>query len=327
MSDILVRRDHPRVWPGPVHRLLARLAARTRPADPQGDDVLAMRRRLDSQTRLPPAPRVVQYRDEIAGVPGRWLRPRTTSTHTDRAAVLYLHGGAYTAGGSHTHQLGVSDLVRRTRVPFFLADYRRAPEHPHPAAVDDASAVLMSLAERYGPGHLAVAGDSAGGGLAVATLCRHVATGGPLPVAAALLAPWVDLTLAWAETATDGSHDVLLTASGLRVSAEAYGATSGVEHPEVSPLGAPLAGMPPTLVQIGTWDLLLDEGVELARRMVDAGVDVELDTWQGMQHVFQMFWPVLPEARRANRIVAAFLRGHLGVERPRPQSPEPGLQS
>lgn len=305
---VLVRRDHARVAPAAFHRLLNRAAALTDDPRPSPDP-LSMRRRLDRSTeRLPSVPGVTSTPENVGGVRGLWLRSRHCR---DDAAVLYLHGGAYTGGGSHTHAFLLSHLARLSDLPFFLADYRLAPEHPFPAALDDAVAALDDLSERLGHHRVAIAGDSAGGGLATATLVHRVAQNAPTPAAAALLAPWVDLTLGWSTHSGNQGRDILLTADELRLSAEAYAADTGVDNPLVSPVFADLQGLPPTLIQLGTWDLLADEGEELARRMAAASVDIEFDTWQGMQHVFQVYWALLPEARRANHILAAFLRRHL----------------
>jgi len=200
--------------------------------------------------------------------------------------------------------------VARLKRPAFVVDYRRPPEDPYPAAVDDAAAVVTELADGRGPAAVALAGDSAGGGLSVATLVHLRDLGAPLPAAAWLLCPWVDLTMSRpsmvAHLASSGAPDF----TELAWAAHAYGGDD-LARPGVSPLFADLHGLPPLLVQAGGGDPLLDEDTELATRAAAAGVEVRLEVWERLPHVFQLIFAPFPEAVDARRRGVEFLDRHL----------------
>ncbi len=206
-----------------------------------------------------------------------------------RRAVLYLHGGAYTVGGPGTHRALAAHLAAASSAAVYLLDYRLAPEAPYPAAVEDAVAAhraLQGLADV-----VTVAGDSAGGGLTLAMMTRLRDAGDPLPVAAALLSPWVDLTLDNVPEAPGGPGDPgdpVLRRDWLRQSADAYAAGADLASPELSPLFADLAGLPPMAVQIGTDEILLGDVERLVAALRSAGVAVDHQRLEGLWHDVQL---------------------------------------
>jgi monoterpene epsilon-lactone hydrolase len=238
---------------------------------------------------------------EIAGVPCE----RSVPANAGPVTLLYLHGGAYTAGSLVSHRALVARLARAAGGPAVAVDYRLAPEHPFPAGLDDARAVyLRLLADGAAPGAVVVAGDSAGGGLATALLLSLRDAGEPLPAGAVLLSPWLDLTLAQDSMATRAGEDPLLRPEALAVAAAAYAEDRA--RPLVSPLFADPAGLPPLLILVGTAEILLDDSRLFADRARAADVEVDIDVEQDMIHV----WPFLdgvPEAAAAMARIAAWV--------------------
>lgn len=243
------------------------------------------------------------------GVPGVLLAP--PGVRTD-AALLYLHGGGYQLGSTVSHRELAARLARSTGVRALAVDYRLAPEHPFPAAVDDALAAYRWLLEDQGlaSGSVVLAGDSAGGGLAVALLVAARASGSALPAAAALLSPWLDLTGSGATMVTKADADPILSAAVLDEMAAAYAGGVDRSDPLASPLFADLGGLPPLMVDVGTEELLMDDGVRFCDAAAEAGVDVTLTVAEGMPHVWH-FIAVAPEATAATDRLGTFLAGHL----------------
>lgn len=285
-------------------RALLRLAFRRtfRPGLP----VERQRARLGHLARFTLAPRRAGFEPARCGaIPGEWVclrggpRPATT--------ILYLHGGGYCTGSPRTHRAITGHLAVACAARVFAADYRLAPEHPHPAAVDDALAACRGmLDDGVAPGELVIAGDSAGGGLSVATALRLREVGLPQPRALVLFSPWVDLGLAQLGAPPPG--EVMLTLPWVRECAAAYLAGLDPGGPLVSPLGADLRGLPATLIQAGTDELLLPDARRLYQRMAEAGVNVRLEEYAARWHVFQASAGVLADADRALGSVARFLR-------------------
>ena len=269
-------------------------------------DPLEIRRTVDRLARLQPRVRGVTIRrGSVAGVPGEWVM---TKGRARPGTVLYLHGGGYIAGGPHTHRMLVGALVVRTGFRAFVPDYRLAPEHRHPAALDDARVVYDQLAtQTHNTGRsFAVAGDSAGGGLATALVVDRRDADVRLPDRLALISPWVDLSGPSPETIEERAGlDVVMRAEQIQLSGLAY-AEDRIADPSASPLWADLRGLPPTLIQVGTSELIGVEGELLAQRMAIAGVPVALEVWEKMPHVFQAV-PVLKERRFALDRLAAFI--------------------
>lgn len=241
----------------------------------------------------------------IEGVPCRWFE---AAGHGDNVLV-YLHGGGYVIGSIQTHSELMARLALVTGWRVLGVDYRLAPEHPFPAAVDDACAVLNAvLSEASTSGAtVAVGGDSAGGGLTVASLLRLKDAGQSLPSAAALFSPWVDLTGTLPSYDSRADVDPMIVASRVGDMARLYSGEEAADHPLVSPLHGDLSGLPPLLVQVGDFEVLLDDSLQLAERARAAGVSVELEVYPEAFHVFQAV-PQLPEAQEAVSSVNDFLQ-------------------
>lgn len=249
---------------------------------------------------------------EIAGIAVQEVVPKGYDSGNDGKALLYFFGGGHMVG-SPSEDLPISaGLAQRLGLRVLVPHYRLAPEHPFPAALDDAAAVYEALVGSVGSGNLAVAGESAGGNLALATLLRSRDTGLPLPAAAALLSPWCDLTKTGnTQSAPEGFDPTLDYEKTIRSGAPAYASEQALDHPLVSPVYGDFAGgFPPTLITTGTRDLFLSDCARLSTRMRQAGVDAGLHVWEGMWHVFE-FYPELPEAGQSLDEIAAFLARHL----------------
>lgn len=259
---------------------------------------------------FPPPAEVGRSEERVGGVRCvRWTPPGAAE---DRA-VVYLHGGGYVSGSPATHAELAAKLALAARAPVWVADYRLAPEHAFPAALDDAVAVLRGLADRaeLAGSRLALVGDSAGGGMAVAAMVRLRDAGEPLPAAAACLSPWADLEATGESVETRAAEDVILQASMLRTIAELYLQGTDPRHPLASPIHADLAGLPPLLIQVGTAEVLLDDARRLAARAEAAGVEVRLEVEPHLIHVWHLFSTLLPEAERSIAEVGAFVARHL----------------
>lgn len=240
------------------------------------------------------APGVSYEPGTVGGVPGQWVLP--DGFDGDRT-ILYLHGGGYVIGNSDSHRKMVGHLCQAATARAFVADYRLAPEHAHPAAVQDGvAAYLALLAEGHDAGNVFIAGDSAGGGLTAATLVALRDQRATMPAGAFLLSPWVDLEGTGESMTTNAPNDVLVQADGLKGMADAYLQGQDPRQPTAAPLYADLAGLPPLLVHVGADETLLDDSTRLADNARAAGVDVEIEIWPEMQHVFQLSAGNMPEA-------------------------------
>lgn len=252
----------------------------------------------------------------LGGVRAEWLTP--VGVETD-ATVLYLHGGGYCIGSLDTHRPLAGRIAAATGCTVITLDYRLAPEEPFPAAVDDAvSAYRELLASGTQPSRLAIAGDSAGGGLTVATLLALRAEGTPLPAAAVGLSPWVDLTQTAPSFDTRATVDPMVSRTGLQVMASAYLGSADPRTPLASPLFAEdLGGLPPIHIEVGDCEVLLDDSTRLAARIEAAGGEVSLTVWPELIHVFQAFaGPLVPEAEESIVLIGGFLARQLGLSGP-----------
>ncbi len=255
---------------------------------------------LAKTTLVPPGISVEQA--VVGGVPGEWLRRRDVPV-AKAGTILYLHGGAYCVGTAAGHRSLTSRLALSTGLPVFSLEYRLAPEHPFPAAIDDAVAAFLALRES---GPVVVAGDSAGGGLALAAALALRDGGSPLPAALLLLSPWADLTLPDGPVEVPPGEAMLSTAWAGSCAAH-YLAGTPAESPLASPLRADLRGLPPTLIQVGTDELLYDQAVALYEAMRAAGVDATCDVTARRWHVFQMHGGAMRSADDAIARMARFL--------------------
>ena len=260
--------------------------------------------------RLHPVPDDVQVTDVTAGgVPAHWL----TAPGADAGRVLlFLHGGGYELGSVRSDGELAARLGRASGMRVLFPEYRLAPEHPFPAAIDDVLTAWhwLRTGQDLSAGSLAVAGDSAGGGLAVALLVATRDAGQAMPAAAVLMSPTVDLTSSGASMTERAEQDPISTPAMLRQFAAGYLAGADPKTPLASPLFASLAGLPPLLIQVGTADLLLSDSERLATAAAHAGVDVTLQIGEGLPHVYQLLLGT-PEAAQATGQIGKFLRARV----------------
>lgn len=289
---------------------LASVLDMLRASDLFGGTLHEMRERWDAQAAATPdAPGVRSEPVDAGGVPAVWFHPEDAAP----GAIVYLHGGGYIVGSIATHRLLMGGLAIATARPVLGVEYRLAPEHPHPAAIDDAAAAYgWVLAAGIDPGRVVIAGDSAGGGLTVATMLRLRETGAPLPAGGVCISPWSDLGLGTGTMRTKADVDPLVTRRILEMGAGAYLAGADARTPSASPRFADLAGLPPLLVQVGTEEMLLDDARLLAERAEAHGVDVTLEVWDEMFHVWHAFAALLPEGQQAIDRIGAWVRARLG---------------
>jgi len=260
------------------------------------------RKRMDAGgDRTPPPADVDIQPTELAGRPALRFTP-----HAKRPGrLLFLHGGGYCLGSPQSHKVFTARLARVLKLEAVSVDYRMAPEHVFPAGVDDGAAALHAI-QTESDGPVIISGDSAGGGLSLATLLRHRDQGRPMPDGAYLISPWTDLTASGESTKTRAAADPMLKPDWLSQGAALYLDGADPKQPEASPLFADLSGLPPMLIQVGDQEILRDDSIRFADRLSAAGVPVQCEVWQALWHDFQMFAPILPEADQALERVAAW---------------------
>ena len=283
-------------------------AAMVDAAGTQPDTVDEQRALLDATLGpLPLADGVDVEPVEVHGRRAEWLRPPDASGH----ALLYLHGGGYRIGSIDAYRALASQVAAALGAPVLTFDYRLAPEHPFPAAVDDAVGAVGWLVDAgIAPERLAIAGDSAGGGLTVATLVALRDRGRSQPGAAAALSPWADLTVTADSYHRNASHDPYFGAEAAAVSVADYLAGHDPADPLASPALADLAGIAPLLVQASTDEVLTDDALRLADAAARGRVELVLELWPEMTHVWHAMAPMVPESTEAIARVAAFVRRH-----------------
>ncbi len=277
------------------------------PANSSVDEQRALLRELLSAQPLPADVNVAE--GVLGGV-------RTAEITVDgiepRHIVMYFHGGVYVLGDAFLAADLASQVGRRTSAKVISVDYRLAPEHPYPAAVDDAlTAYEALLRSGTDPSDIVFAGESAGGGLAIATLVNARDNDLPLPAAALVMSPYVDLTLAGATMETKREADPLLSPEALRARVTDYTAGQDAGLGLISPIFAELSGLPPLITQAGSHEVLLDDAIRLAGVAASADVEITLDITPGVPHVFQAYHPILEEAAEALDRAGRFLSAHL----------------
>jgi len=244
---------------------------------------------------------------DLGGLSGEWSRvPGSDETRV----LMYFHGGGYCSGSIRSHRRLVSEAGRAAGTRTLAVDYRLAPEHPFPAALDDALTAWRFLREQgIAPMHVAVGGDSAGGGLTAALINHLRAAGEEQPACAWLVSPWTDLTMSGASLASKDAVDPLIHKGYLEELAHAYlPAGFESEDPRVSPLYSNLRGFPPTLIQVGSDETLLDDAVRFAAAVGSADVAVTLEIWPHMIHAWPLWNAHLEAGRRALASAGAFMR-------------------
>ncbi len=222
-------------------------------------------------------------------------------TNADRDKVLlYLHGGGYTIGSSHSHRSFVGKIVQKAGIVGFLVDYRKAPENPFPAALEDALASYKSLLDRGKKAeNILIGGDSAGGGLAVALLLAIRDAGLPYPGAVIALSPWMDLAVTGNTIDRNEPEDPLVDRQKMERWAKMYAGDHDLKDPYVSPLYADLTGFPPILLQSSDSEMLHDDALRFAKKGRESGVEITLQVWKGLIHWWHLFQRVIPEAGEA----------------------------
>lgn len=248
---------------------------------------------------------------DFNGVKAFWVSSNEAAG--TNAVVVYFHGGGYVEGSGDEDAGIIFPVFEGVGVRGLSVDYRLAPEHPFPAAVEDAKSVFLGLLENgYEPNQIALTGDSAGGGLALAATLALKQEGKPLPGAIAVISPGIlDMKVFGDTWTTLAASDPFLPEDELLPNIVKYSGETSRDNPLMSPLYGDYEGFPPLLIQVGTRELLLSDSVRLAREARKAGVDVTLDVWEGMWHVWHMTWPEIPEAREACMEIADFLKQHV----------------
>jgi acetyl esterase/lipase len=274
-----------------------------------GGDVTKMRVIFKEMlTAAPVAADVHTEQIEIGGIPAVSIR---VGEGKPSVTILHFHGGVYAMGSGETSVGLAADIARRSSSHVISVDYRLAPEHPYPAATDDALAAYRGLLDEVtDSSSIAISGDSAGAGLALATALAARQAGLRLPDALVLLSPWADLTQSGASMQTKAEVDPTITAAALQVRADDYLAGADPRGPLASPIFADLSGMPAMLIQVGSHEVLLDDAVRLAAKAATDDINVILDVIAGAPHVSQSFAGILEEAASALDRVAAFLATH-----------------
>jgi epsilon-lactone hydrolase len=282
--------------------------------DPSGDVETVRAAFSELMSHVPVAPDIQQTPVEIGGVAGVEV---TIGGNATENVILYFHGGVYVIGSAAFSVPLVGDLVRRTGTKAITLDYRLAPEHPYPAAVDDARAAYEGLlAQGIAPAQIVLAGESAGGGLAVATLLALREAGVPLPSCAYLMSPYVDLTLSGETLTGKQAVDPILTPDALRARVPDYVSGGDASDPRISPIFGDLRELPPLLIQVGSHEVLLSDALRLAARAAIADVPVTLDVTPGVPHVFQAYAGLVDEAGAALDRASEFVKTYLALTEP-----------
>ena len=281
--------------------------------DLHGAPIEQRRAAMEAVTAMFPVPDdVTREPVDAGGIPAEWIA--APSTDAERV-IYYLHGGGYALGSINSHREMISRLSRASGARALAIDYRLSPENPFPAAIEDATtAYRWLLSTGVDPARIVIAGDSAGGGLTVATLVSLRDAGDPLPAAAVCLSPWVDMEALGESMTTKAEADPSIRREDVLEGAQAYLNGADPRTPLAAPLYADLTGLPPLLIQVGTAEVLLDDSTRLAERARTAGVDVTMEPWDDMIHVWQLVAAILPEGQQAIDRIGEFVREHVGAK-------------
>jgi monoterpene epsilon-lactone hydrolase len=303
--------------PSEVSALRALLRARQ--AAPGPINIVARRAAMDAFGDLTPLPAGVSQSEEtLNGVPGQTLSPRDSAR---AARILYLHGGGYVIGSSRSHRGLAAQLALAAGMATTVLDYRLAPEHPAPAAVEDAVAAYEALvAAGVSPERIVIAGDSAGGGLALAMTHALKGQGRPLPAGLFCMSPWADLAQTGPSYDTAASVDPMLTKDNLDAFAAHYRAGLAPDNPIISPVHGDFAGFPPLLIHAGTHEILLSDAHAVAAKAALADVETTLVSAAQMIHVFHAFFPMLTPARTALAQAGRWIRARIDGAQPTPSN-------
>jgi acetyl esterase/lipase len=274
-------------------------------------DIYSLRQNINRLERFDRIPHGVQITQETgAPVPAEWTVPLAGS---GEGVLLYFHGGGFVVCSPRTHRTLVAEICTRASLRALSVDYRLAPEHPFPAALEDTTCMVHWLvASGIPPKKIVLGGDSAGGNLVLATLLKLRDTGAPLPAAAFCLSPVTDLSNELPSRSELAKLDPLLPPEAGHW-LQSYAASTSLRHPLLSPLQAELHGLPPLLLQVGTHEILLDDSRFFTEKARQTGVNITLEIYPGMWHVFQTFGKGMPESRKAIQQVASFIQQHLNT--------------
>jgi acetyl esterase/lipase len=291
-------------WNAKLLRVALRLVNRKggRPLQPAAD----VRKRLRRIEPFVPAPPKGTHTRAFEANGVAAVRIDVPQARRDRC-VLFFHGGGYAFGSAPLYRDFMWRVGTAARASVFYFDYRLAPEHPFPAALDDAIGVYRWLATEFDPQRIAFVGDSAGGGLVLATMKKLRDQGDALPRAAVAISPWTDLALTGQSLRKNSKADPMLDAAQFPMIAKRYLGEADPHNPYISPLYGDAAGLPPTLIQAGSDEVLLDDAVRMAEAMRAAGCEIELDVWPKMPHVWHLYARILPEGRQAIDRIGQFL--------------------
>lgn len=272
--------------------------------------IAEQRARQERSARFFRLPKQVRCQSvSAAGIPGEWI----SSPGAQNTIILYFHGGAYALGSVNTHRELVARLALAAQCSALVINYRLAPEHPFPAALEDAlKAYRWLIAEGHDPSCIFLAGDSAGGGLAITTTLALRDGGETLPTGVFCFSPWLDLTLSGSTLFRNEKLDPMLKRSILEVYARYYIGADKADNPYISPLHADLSGLPPIHLQSGGNEVLLDDSMRFCEKAQQSGVEITLQVWDDMFHVFQLI-PLLPQSSEALQQVAEFIGGVKGT--------------
>ena len=305
------------IAPAPIDRAIARIRAVYQNWN-RDTTVARMRSDWDAAFGGTTAP-VTCEGVSAGGVDGEWISPTNAP---EGKAILYFHGGGFRIGSVSSHRDLISQIALASGCRVLAVNYRLAPEHRFPAALDDAIAAYGWMLDRgLKSGNVAFAGDSAGGNLVLAAMLALRERGLPLPASSVLMSPWTDLAATGASYVSRAETDPIHQRPMILALAKNYlGGQGDPYDPLVSPLYADLRGLPPLLIQVGDRETVLDDSVMFSDMARAAGVDVDLEVWDGMIHVFQMFSAELPEAHQAIASIAGFLNRHLHIKAERASS-------
>ncbi len=266
---------------------------------------------LASQAELPPGTAV--EKTTIAGLPSEWVRAANVPAENEQV-ILYFHGGGFFCCSCDTHRSLAAAISAASGVRVLVVEYRLAPKHRYPAANEDAlTAYRWLIAKGIAAKNIVIGGDSAGGGLTLMTLLSLRDAGDPLPAAAFMLSMWGDLINLDGESYTSRANvDPISTLRGTQIVASYYIDPAAAKPPILSPIRQNLQGLPPLLIHVGDHEILLSDSTRLAERAQQAGVEVTLEVWDNMWHVFHQFAPIVPEARQAVDNIGKFVQKHAG---------------
>jgi acetyl esterase/lipase len=282
----------------------------------RGDEPLdAIRQAFDSVGTIFPIPADVKREDVSAGgIPGAWIQAGEPGSG---ATIYYLHGGGYSIGSVSSHLDLISRIARAADARAFAIDYRLAPEHPFPAPIEDSVAAYRWLLQQgTDPATIVIGGDSAGGGLTLATLVALRDAGDTLPAAAFAISPWTDMTITGESVRTRKDLDPMIPADAMAEGAATYLGGADPKNPLASPLFADLRGLPPLLIHVGDHEVLLSDATRFAAAAEEAGTEVKLEVWDEMIHVWHFFATILPEGQQAIEGIGQFIRQQVATGAP-----------